>query len=174
VEPERCAECGFDGSRLTVADSITALRSLGPRWRRLFSDVPPERLRERPSPDIWSALEYAGHTRDVLLLHGLGLEEVLRDTRPEFPSIEPDGLDASGAAADHGYNALDPARVLDELSGNAERLATLAGGQIPEHWGRVAVIGGREVDAGYLLRHAVHDATHHLKDVEKVLEGLGR
>jgi DinB family protein len=164
MEPERCAECGFDATLLTTADAITALRSLGRRWREAFEDVPDEILRRRPAPDVWSPLEYGAHTRDVLALIGHGVDEILNDTHPTFPVIEPEP-----DAPDHGYNALDPDRVLSKLADNAAVMADRAARALPQHWSRTATIGGDEVDAGWLLRHAVHDATHHLRDVQKIL-----
>jgi hypothetical protein len=164
VEPERCAECGFDGTRLTVADAITALRSMGRRWHEVFADVPGDRLRRRPAPDVWSPLEYAAHTRDVLDLIGSGLAAVLDGNHPSYPNVEPEK-----DAPDHGWNDLDPAAVLDELSAAAERIADRAGRALPEHWERTADMNGTETDAGWILRHAVHDASHHLRDVQKAL-----
>jgi hypothetical protein len=168
AEPERCDECGFDATRLTVADAIAALRSLGRRWREAFREVPVEVLRERPDPAMWSPIEYAAHTRDVLTLIGAGLEEALDDRRPAFPAMEPDP--PGPVAADHGYNALEPGRVLDELEAGATAMAARAKRALPEHWARTATVGDRELDAGWAIRHAVHDATHHLRDVERILE----
>jgi hypothetical protein len=167
VEPERCAECGFDATLLTAADAITALRSLGRRWRQAFEDVPDEVLRGRPDPKTWSPLEYAAHTRDVLAMNGLGLGEILDDRRPTYPAIEPDP--PAPVAADHGYNDLDPARVLDSLERNGNAMADRAARALPAHFSRTGTLGGDEYDAGWVLRHAVHDATHHLKDVHRIL-----
>lgn len=164
MDPERCEECGFDATLLTVADSVAALRSMGRRWKELFRDVPPQRLRVRPDPQTWSPLEYAAHTRDVLALIGWGMDKVLEGGRPSFDAIEPDE-----SGTDHGYNSLDPDKVLDELAANGERVGARAERALPAHWGRTASMGGVETDAGWLLRHAVHDASHHLRDVERQL-----
>ena len=137
---------------------------MGRRWRALFRDVPVERLRERPDPVTWSALEYAAHTRDVIALVGWGMDRVLKGGNPSFDPVEPDP-----PGTDHGYNALDPGTVLDELAANAERMAARAERELPEHWHRTGSMGGVETDAGWFLRHAVHDASHHLRDVERGL-----
>ncbi len=164
MEPERCAECGFDGSRLTIGDAVASLRSMDRRWHDAFADTPDDRLRRRPAPEVWSPLEYAAHTRDVLRLHHMGIGMILEGTHPAFPSIPPDP-----PGADHGYNAQDPRTMLDELATAAGDLADLAGPARPEMWDRTGEIGGVEHDAGWLLRHAVHDASHHLFDIEKDL-----
>lgn len=164
MEPERCAECGFDATLLTTADAITALRSLGRRWREAFEDREPEILRRRPDPDTWSPLEYAAHTRDVLGVFGAGLNQILDDTRPVFPAVDPDP-----PGTDHGYNELDPGRVLDSLERRANAMAQRASKALPEHFHRTATLGGETTDAGWVLKHVVHDATHHLKDVQRIL-----
>lgn len=138
---------------------------MGRRWRELFEGRPDEALRRRPAPDVWSPLEYAAHTRDVLDLIGQGLGAVLDDNRPTFPAVTPEE-----GAPDHGWNDLEPAAVLDELATNAERIADRAARALPEHWDRTGTLGGEEVDAGWILRHAVHDASHHLRDVTKQLK----
>jgi hypothetical protein len=164
MDPERCAECGFDGTLLTIADAVVALRSMGRRWREAFKGLQDEVLRRRPDAKTWSPLEYAAHTRDVLALVGWGMAQVLEGGRPSFPDIV-----ADEDAPDHGYNDLDPEQVLAELAANAERIAARAKRALPEHWSRTGTAGGGEVDAGWLLRHAAHDASHHLKDVERIL-----
>ncbi len=170
MEPERCEECGFDATRLTTADATTALRSFGRRWKEMFEDVPEDLLRARPSPDRWSALEYAAHTRDTIAMNSWGMNEVLKGESPSFPEIQPDP--PAAVAADHGYNALDPSTVVGELGANAERMAARAERELPEHWGRTGTIGGAEVDADYLLKHVVHELSHHLRDVENGLKQL--
>ena len=76
MEHERCDACGFDGARYDDASLLHALRILGPRWRSLLSQTGPE-LRERPEPEVWSALEYAAHSRDITALHVFGVEQAL-------------------------------------------------------------------------------------------------
>jgi hypothetical protein len=175
VEPEICAECGFDSTHLTVPDAVAGLRSMGRRWRELFPDQPDEALRRRPAPprgsgadaksEVWSPLEYAAHTRDLLLLFATGVPEVLGGDRPTYPAVEPDP-----PGFDHGYNDLDPTTVLTELAANADRLAAAAAGARSEAWDRTARIGDTEPDATWLLFHALHDASHHLRDVSKQLQ----
>jgi hypothetical protein len=92
------------------------------------------------------------------------MAKTLEGGRPSFDAIEPDA-----GAVDHGYNTLDPEQVLEELAANADRIAARAERELPEHWSRTASMGGVETDAGWFLRHAVHDASHHLRDVERDL-----
>ena len=66
TEHERCDVCGFDGAVFDDAGLLVALRSLGGRWRHQLGDAGHE-LRTRPEPHTWSAIEYAAHSRDVLM-----------------------------------------------------------------------------------------------------------
>jgi len=159
---ERCAECGFDPARVTLFEAIATFRSLGLRWGQLL-EAAGDRVRERPAPDVWSPLEYAAHTRDVLALHAWALEQVFTVERPVFPEVGEAEMAASAAAdAD-----ADPHDVAVHLGVHASHLADVAALAPPEAWQRPARIGERTVDGGYLVRHALHDATHHLLDVER-------
>jgi hypothetical protein len=147
-----------------VTDAVAGLRSLGRRWRELFADVPDDELRRRPAPKVWSPLEYAAHTRDVIALNRWGMEQVLHTDGFELPSVpdEPEG-------ADHGYNAQDPQTVLRQLAEEAEHAALAAEDARAGAWGHTARLGSLELTADFFPKHMVHDATHHLKDVARQL-----
>ena len=71
---EHCQACGFDEQASYDEQSLLdALRSLGPRWQQPLASAGPH-LRVRPAPQVWSAIEYAAHTRDVIALHAFGVE----------------------------------------------------------------------------------------------------
>ena len=164
MEPERCAECGFDATRLTVQDAIVGLRSLGRRWHEAFDGVPDETLRARPDATTWSPLEYAVHTRDVLGLLTAGLGPVLAGDEPSFPDVQPEE-----GAPDHGWNRLDPETVVRELGAAADAEADLAAKARPEQFARTGTLGPQTFDGDWLVKHSVHDATHHLFDVGRIL-----
>jgi hypothetical protein len=142
---------------------------MGRRWRELFADASDEALRRRPAPDVWSAVEYADHTGSMLALVGFGMGEVLDGSNPVYPEVEPSppGPDRSAE--------LDVRITLDKLSQNADRMADRAEKalKLPERFQRTGTLGGREVTAEWLLFHALHDASHHLRDVEKGLAARG-
>lgn len=164
----RCAECGFDAGTVSVPDAIVALRSFPRRWRGAFAVVGDEDdlLRRRPAPEVWSALEYAAHVRDIFAIHGSGMNRTLTEEHPVFEW--PDGVTEESVAA--GYAALDPATVLDELSANADRVAARAARTDAGDWRRPATLpGDEEVDALWFLHHCVHEGSHHLRDVKRVI-----
>ena len=168
MDHERCPACAFDGGSYDDAALLAALRSLGPRWRSLLGTAGP-RLRVRPEPDVWSAIEYAAHSRDITGLHVFGVEQALTLDEPAFPAIAADELIESAAA---GYGDADPDAVLDALEANADRLAQLAEDAGSDAWSRGLTIGADRSDVRRLLEHALHDSSHHLVDVERGLARL--
>jgi hypothetical protein len=161
TEHERCTECGFDGATFTDEALLDAVASLGPRWRALLATAGDD-LRTRPAPGVWSALEYAAHSRDITALHVFGVEQALTVDEPKYPEFEP-GLADKAAAT---YNDEDVDAVLDRLDVETQRLATLARDAAPAGWSRGLTIGTNRQDVRRLTEHALHDSTHHLQDVE--------
>jgi len=169
VDHERCAVCGFDGVSYDDQGLVEALRALGPSWRALLTSCGPM-LRRRPDPDVWSAIEYAAHSRDITALHAFGVDQALTEDEPVFPRIDADALIEAASAM---YNDEDPAVVAAELGAQADRLATLAEAAGTATWSRGLTIGDDRSDVRRLLEHALHDSVHHLGDVKAGLLRLG-
>jgi hypothetical protein len=165
VDHEQCAACGFDGSTYEPERLLDAIRGLGPQWIRLLLEAGDE-LRLRPTPETWSALEYAAHSRDVTALHVFGVEQALTVDEPIFPEIAGDELVQRASAS---YAAQDPGVVGMELEDETKNLADLAKESGPTSWSRGITIGGSRSDIRFLLEHALHDSHHHLVDVENGL-----
>jgi hypothetical protein len=168
VEHERCGACGFDGARYDDESLLAALRALGPSWRSLIGSAGRE-LRTRPEPEVWSAIEYAAHSRDITALHVFGVEQALTTEEPAFPAIEGDDLIASAAES---YSESDPDEIVDALDAEATHLAQLAEDAGAQAWSRGLTIGESRTDVRRLLEHALHDSVHHLADVERGLSTL--
>jgi hypothetical protein len=123
----------------------------------------------RPAANVWSAIEYAAHSRDVTALHVYGVEQALTGTEPAFPAIDGDALVESSAST---YGDADPDVVADDLTTDAGRLADAAEGAGPAAWSQGLTIGDARSDVRFLLEHALHDSQHHLADVERGLDRL--
>lgn len=162
---ETCEQCGFDGGDFDNDQLLGALRDLGPQWRELLARAN-GKLRVRPGPDVWSAIEYAAHSRDVSALHAFGVEQALTVDEPVFPAVADDIADQAAA----NYNTEDPATVVDALDREATRLAQLAADAGPDAWTRGLTLGEDRSDVRRMLEHALHDSTHHLQDVERGLQ----
>ena len=66
-------------------------------------------VRDRPAPEVWSPLEYAAHTRDVVGLFHERISLLLEKDDPRFGS-----WDGEQVAVDSDYGAQDPAVVAAE------------------------------------------------------------
>jgi hypothetical protein len=165
---EHCDACGFDGSVYDNASLIEALSGLGPSWRRLLAEAGPH-LRSRPEPEVWSAIEYAAHSRDITALHAFGVEQALTGTEPTYPAIVADDLIATTAAT---YKDEDPQAVADALDAEARHLAAMAAAAPLAGWELGLTIGEERSTVRWLLEHALHDSLHHIDDVDKGLRRL--
>ncbi len=164
---ETCATCQFDGAEYDLQDALGTLRALGPMWEQTVAGVDADALMARPAPDVWSAAEYTAHSADVTqamgrLLHGLLTTDDL-EVEPVPEGHAPDVSDGFDAAL---------ARLRANLLRLHDRAARVGGATDPA-WRRTALADGHEEDGAWVLRHAIHDATHHLHDVGRGLHGLG-
>ena len=169
MEHEKCSACGFDGARYDDEELLAALRGLGPTWNHVLDEAGTY-LRVRPEPDVWSAIEYAAHSRDVTALHVYGVEQALSRDEPVFPPIGDDLVESVAAR----YGDADPEQVATELGSQSSLLADLAGAAGREAWARGLTIGDSRSDIRRLLEHSLHDSLHHVGDVEVGLSRITR
>ena len=167
LAPETCAACRFDGAEYDLSDALGTLRVIAPMWRETVAGVDEAVLLTRPAAGVWSAAEYTAHSADVTqamgrLLHGL---------------LTIDGLEVEAVPEGHAPDVSDGfGTALDRLTANLDRLlgrARRVGPEDDPEWSRTAMADGHEVSGAWVLRHAVHDATHHLSDLGRGLHRLG-
>ena len=137
--------------------------TLGPRWRALLATAGSD-VRRRPSPEVWSAIEYAAHSRDITALHVYGVEQALKGDEPVLPTIAADELIEAAATT---YEDADPDAVATELAAQTSRLAAIADEAGAGVWSRGITIGDERSDVRRLLEHALHDSLHHVGDVTR-------
>jgi hypothetical protein len=114
AEDHRCAECGVSYPDLGLDDAATIIGGVPARAAGRCRPVPAARLRVRPDPAGWSALEYLCHLRDVYATSTIRLHRVRVE---ELPVLEPMLNDLR--ARRFRYNELDPGAVLEELARTA-------------------------------------------------------
>ena len=133
-------------------------------WRWTTEGMPPRVVSARPSAETWSAIEYAAHSRDVTEAMGRLLHFTLTsdDRRLRPPPEPPEPAPAASLT-----------ETIAELDHNVSRLHGRALELGDEQWARTVVVGDDEVDVSWIVGHAVHDATHHLRDVGRGLAALG-
>ena len=158
---ERCDRCGFDGDDWDDATAIEAVVGLPARWVEALSGVSSDDSHRRPIADMWSIAEYTDHVREVLFGMRFLLDVAVAQPgadlgeapEPRFEH-EPRAIDADGALAGIDLEAVSL----------RDRLSALP----PSAWSSVVLVDGKEVDPRWIVRHAIHDATHHLLDVERL------
>ena len=167
-----CEECGFEYEALAPADAPTALRELGRRYRApltrfLPGEDPGAIVAARPAPEVWSALEYACHLRDVLDVQRQRLALALAEDCPTMTLMGRD----ERAVVDR-YNEQDPATVAAELAANGEALAADVEALTPDQLDRTMIYNypeRQERTVLWLIRHTAHEGHHHLLDVGRSL-----
>lgn len=167
-----CTVCDFVFADLAVADVPERVRSFGPRYGAALAGIDGDSVRRRPAADVWSALEYAGHVRDVLLVQR---DRFLLALNTDGPSFVPMYRDERVSTA--GYAADDPQTVIAEIGFAANLLARLLDRLSDDQRARTCVYNyptPTEVDLAWMARHTVHEAEHHLKDIKDVLTQVDR
>jgi hypothetical protein len=153
-----CPECGFDAAAIAATDVADMIRANAKAWQTVLmrSDV-----RVRPTPGIWSRLEYACHVRDVFDLYDMRLHLMLDQDAPTFPNWNQDVT-----AVEQSYGAQDPVAVATELDGAAERLAASFSAVQADQWSRTGLRSdGALFTIDSFARYLIHDPVHHLHDV---------
>ncbi|MDQ3107063.1 MAG: DinB family protein [Actinomycetota bacterium] len=164
-----CTTCGFVPERLTPTDAVVALRSFPARWRdalavHLDDSDPAATLAARPAASAWSALEHAGHVRDVLHALDIRLQRLLREDEPVLPETHvtpPSGANEQGAAV-----------ILAALTVSTDQFSQTVELAPAAAWGRRGRRSGQTVTALDLVREAIHEGSHHLRVATSTLHDL--
>jgi hypothetical protein len=166
VADQHCDECGLEAAAVPQAQLGAAISEEGDRWAVLLLELHEgDELRRRPRADVWSALEYGAHVRDVLALFADRVALALAEEGPEFG-----WWDHEAAAVDKGYNEQDRQAVATALTEGAERLVSTLPRPNERAWQRAGTRRGRErFTVEGLARFALHEVRHHRIDAERAL-----
>ncbi len=153
-----CPECGFEAGSVDATAVGDLVRDNASAWQRVLSSPT---VRDRPSPDRWSPLEYGCHVRDVLRIYLERLDLMLSEEGPHFPNWDQDAT-----AIEDDYAGQSPVAVAVELTKAATALADRFDTVDGEQWART---GFRSDGASFTIdtfaRYFIHDPVHHLWDV---------
>ena len=158
VLDQACPDCAYDASRVVPRDIGLTIREIASQWDA--GRVHPQCV-IRPRPNIWSALEYGCHVRDVFRLYDKRLVMMLTLDNPTFANWDQDKT-----AVDDRYDLQDPVVVRREIVFACDQLADRFDSVADAEWGRK---GQRSDGAAFTIdtfgRYMVHDPIHHLWDV---------
>jgi hypothetical protein len=164
---ERCEECGFNGDDWTDKEALDAVRQLPARWSTATSGVEQSQAIRRPIPQTWSIAEYANHVREVLFGMRFLIDTAATASGTDLGASPPSSFEEEP-------RDLDLARALDRIESEATLLADRLAELTNSSWDDVVIVDGEQMDAHWVSRHAVHDATHHLMDVSRIQAALSR
>lgn len=155
---ERCAECGFDGDTWADDAALAALVKLPDRWSAAIDGIAAADLVRRPWPDRWSIAEYTDHVRETLFGMRFVLDVAVFDPGTDLGEPPTPLFDSQPRRIDINVALATFRREVELL---VERLRALD----EDQWSLTAIIGRDTVDAHWVVRHAIHDVTHHLDDI---------
>lgn len=156
-----CAGCGFEYETVALEEVGPAIVAGAVALGAVIA-AGGAAVRARPSPLVWSALEYACHVRDVLLVQR---ERILLGLRAEAPALVPMGRDER---VEHdGYGEQDPRDVARQLDDAALLFTRLFGRLSASELARTVIYNfpaPAERTLAWLGVHTVHEVVHHLAD----------
>jgi rubredoxin len=167
-----CPECGFVYEDLPLDTVAPSMRAFARSYREAMDGIDQAVASERPEPTVWSALEYACHIRDVLLVQR---DRVVLAHVVECPQPVPMSRDERVAIC--RYDAQSMADVLDQLAMACELCALVFEGLDDDALAREIIYNFPTPvvrDLGWMGRHTVHEGVHHLKDVHDALAAVSR
>jgi len=164
AEDHVCASCDLAYTSLDVAAAVAGIRSVPDAVTSRVMALPEPSLRRRPEPGVWSVLEYAAHVRDVYATFLIRLHRARTEDRPTL-----DPMFGDLRAQRLRYNDLPLDAVLRELALAAAGFCDEVGDTADDEWGRpVRRLPGEDRTALWLVRHAMHEGVHHVRDIERV------
>jgi len=165
VPIERCDECGFDGDRWSDAEAISAVAELPAEWRRVLRGLAPVTIGRRPNAQMWSIGEYTDHVRETVFGMRFILDIALADPGVDLGEPPESVFEAEAREVDLETALTGFDREVLELCNALTALPV-------ESWRLSVIVGGDEVDAHWIVRHALHDVTHHIGDVQRIRAAL--
>jgi len=167
VAQQRCDACGLAASTVDKGDLPAQLRLEAVAWDPLLRGTDVDALRRRPSPEVWSALEYGAHVRDVVAVFTERIGRVLTEPEPTFG-----WWDHDAAVVTERYNEDRPEDVASAIEANTASLAAMLSGVAATDWSRTGTRRDGEVlTVAAFARFALHEVRHHRHDAEASILG---
>lgn len=163
---EVCDECGFDGATVSLAEATALFSTLKDRWAAVFTR-PEALLRTRPAPETWCPVEYAQHTACAIGSIEWAARLFVQGRSPDWSTL-PKDLPGEFEHSDHDCGRFDVTSTLEVLGSAATSMAAFVANLTTDQQSRTADYGGGFIlNTAAVVRHALHDAEHHLLDVRR-------
>jgi hypothetical protein len=160
---ETCSECAFDEPLAQPKDVALALPQLTTAIGNDIRAVSTELARRRPSPEIWSPVEYLGHLRESMAFHRWLIESALAEDNPLIPMVDPDE-----SVAKAGYPDADVEEVFGQFERRVDRLCRLLTELDRGAVDRTLTLDDRHITVGLVARSAWHECHHHRLDIRRL------
>lgn len=169
-----CDECGFNYSTGDLQGTVTTLirqsAECSMALTKAAAGKDPDAVRVRPEPDVWSAIEYACHVRDVLETQTFRIAQCLAEDRPVYAP-----MDRTGRVKQAKYEDQDPMEVAAALMRLAREFGAAARVLTPQQLGKLGlynypVVAPRSLS--WIVRHTAHEIQHHRYDIVSILAVL--
>jgi hypothetical protein len=168
AEDHRCEECELSYPDTTVEQAVASIRMIPAAARDAALAVPPGKRGRRPEPGTWSVAEYVCHLRDVYVSFTIRLHRARTEDRPQ---LEPMLNDLRARRFHYGERDVSP--VLDELAVAAAGFCDEIARTGDRDWDRLVTrLPGEERTALWLVRQAMHEGVHHVRDIRAVGEAV--
>jgi hypothetical protein len=153
-----CPDCGFDAATVSPSSLADEIRANASVWSEVLDRAD---VAARPDRDVWSALEYGCHVRDV---HRVFAERVRLMRETDDPLFA--NWDQDETAAEGHYSEQPPAEVALDLIEAAAEASEQYSRVSDDGWERVGRrSNGSVFTIASLGRYHLHDLVHHLHDV---------
>lgn len=169
-----CDECGFDYDKGQLQGTVTTLvrqaAECSMALTKAAAGPDPDVVRIRPEPEVWSAIEYACHVRDVLEVQRFRIAQCLAEHRPVYAP-----MDRTGRVKQLKYEDQDPAEVAAALMRLAREFGAAARVLTPPQLGKLGLYNypvRAPRSLGWIIRHTAHEIQHHRQDIITILAKL--
>ncbi len=164
---EACPDCGHDSSAVADTDLPRALTDTAAEWGSLLATAPNDDLRRWSEPGVWSPLEYACHTRDVVAV----FDERVRRTAVD-PGQQLGWWDHDAAVVDDDYNGQVPVLVAEAIAANARAFGRTLSDLEADAWDLAAERRpGEHFTIRGMARFVLHELAHHRWDAHGLVYG---
>lgn len=157
VIDDGCSECGYVPH--DPRETQGRILALPERWMAVLAR---KDARDRPKEGVWSPVEYACHSRDLLRVLRERVTLILDEDNPTFPDYDGEAEAVSGK-----FWSADPDTTADEIAREAAKTASVFSRVGESDWEKAGLRGdGKRMSIAGLSRYLIHDLEHHLVDVD--------